>query len=174
MVAIKNILFFATAITALTLGKRDTATILSDIAAIDSKVQALTTAANNYNGGLLAAIPIVTAQSSLEAAVDKGTTDAKATSQQTSAQSQSILAAIDAGIPNVQASISSIVAKKAQFAADGLTATVRTGLVNLKAKNAAFADALIAIASADAKAAGAAQKATINFGFDAAIAVFAA
>ncbi|KAL2073193.1 hypothetical protein VTL71DRAFT_10517 [Oculimacula yallundae] len=172
MVAIKNILFFATAITALTIGKRDTATILNDIAAISSNNQALTTAANNYNGGILAAIPILTAQNSLEAAVDKGTSDAQATAVQTSAQSLSVVAAVDALIPSIEAAINAIVAKKALFVADGLSGTVRTSLVNLKAKTDSFSAALIAIASEDTKATGAAQKAKIDARFEAAIAAF--
>ena len=100
MVAIKSLLFLATAVTALTIGKRDTATILNDISVINSDVQALTTAANNYNGGVLAAIPILTAQNNLESAIDQGTTDAQATAQQTSAESQSVIAAVDNLIPN--------------------------------------------------------------------------
>ncbi|KAG4437625.1 hypothetical protein IFR05_006886 [Cadophora sp. M221] len=174
MVAIKNLLFFATAISALTIGKRDTATILNDIAAIDTNVQAVTTAANNYNGGILAAIPIVTAEGNLETAIDQGTTDAQATSQQTSADSQSVIAAIDNLIPNIEASLAAITVKKPQFDADGLTATVQTTLGSLKAKTDAFSDALIAIASEDTKDAGTAQKARIDSDFDAAIAAFAA
>lgn len=81
MVAIKNVLFFVTAVIALTVGKRDTATIISDISTIDSDVKALTTAFNNYNGGLFATTPILTAQSNLEDAIKKGTTNAQATSQ---------------------------------------------------------------------------------------------
>ena len=104
MVAIKSLLFLATAVTALTIGKRDTATILNDISVINSDVQALTTAANNYNGGVLAAIPILTAQNNLEAAIDQGTTDAQATAQQTSAESQSVIAAVDNLIPNSESS----------------------------------------------------------------------
>ncbi|PVH84438.1 hydrophobic surface binding protein-like protein A, partial [Cadophora sp. DSE1049] len=169
MVAIKNLLFLATAVTALTIGKRDTATILNDISIINSDVQALTTAANNYNGGILAAIPILTAQNNLEAAIDQGITDAQATSQQTSAESQSVIAAVDNLIPNIEASLAAIRAKKAQFAADGLTSTVQTSLTNLKAKTDTFSDALIAIASEDTKATGTAQKATIDADFDAAI-----
>ncbi|KAH6722325.1 hydrophobic surface binding protein A-domain-containing protein [Leptodontidium sp. 2 PMI_412] len=174
MVAIKNLLFLATAISALTIGKRDTATILNDIAAINTNVQAVTTATNNYNGGILAAIPIVTAEGNLEAAIDQGTTDAQATPQGTSADSQSVIAAIDTLIPNIEASLTAIIAKKTQFAADGLTSTVYTTLGNLKVKTDAFSDALIAIASADTKDAGIAQKARIDSDFDAAIAAFAA
>lgn len=57
MVAIKNILFFITAASALTVGKRDAATILNDISTIDSNVKALTATFNNYNGGVANAIP---------------------------------------------------------------------------------------------------------------------
>lgn len=57
MVAIKNILLFITAASALTVGKRDAATILSDISTIDTNVKALTKAFNNYNGGIFSAAP---------------------------------------------------------------------------------------------------------------------
>ncbi|KAK0107152.1 hypothetical protein ONS95_003858 [Cadophora gregata] len=173
MVAIKNFLFLATAVTALTIGKRDTATILNDISAINSNVQTLTTAANNYNGGLLAAIPILTAQSNLGTAIDKGTTDARATPQLSSADSQSIVAAVDRLTPSVEASLTAIRAKKARFAADGLTTTVQNSLATLKTKTDTFSDALIAISSSDTKATGTAQKAKIDGYFNAAIADFA-
>ena len=57
MVAIKNILLFITAVTAATLGKRDTATILKDIKIIDSATNNLNAASNGYTGGLASAVP---------------------------------------------------------------------------------------------------------------------
>ncbi|KAH7356705.1 hydrophobic surface binding protein A-domain-containing protein [Rhexocercosporidium sp. MPI-PUGE-AT-0058] len=173
MVAIKNILFFITAASALTVGKRDAATILSDISTIDSNVKALTATFNNYNGGVFSAFPILGAESKLEDSIKQGTTDAKASSQQSSADSKSIIAAIDNLIPDIEASLAAAEKKRAQFAADNLTATVQKDLANLKAETDDFADALIAIASADTKAQGTAQKAKIDSDFDAAIAYFA-
>ena len=57
MVAIKNVLLFVTAATALTIGRQTAATIEKDISNIYSDVKTLTTATNNYNGGLINAIP---------------------------------------------------------------------------------------------------------------------
>ncbi|KAH6722324.1 hydrophobic surface binding protein A-domain-containing protein [Leptodontidium sp. MPI-SDFR-AT-0119] len=148
MVAIKNILFFITAASALTVGKRDAATILNDISTIDSN-------------------------SKLEDSIKQGTTDAKASSQQSSADSKSVIAAIDKLIPDIEASLAAAEKKKAQFAADNLTGTVQKDLATLKSETDDFANALIAIASADTKAQGTAQKTKIDNDFNAAIAYFA-
>ncbi|KAH9223535.1 hydrophobic surface binding protein-like protein A [Leptodontidium sp. 2 PMI_412] len=173
MVAIKNILFFITAASALTVGKRDAATILNDISTIDSNVKALTATFNNYNGGVANAIPILNAESKLEDSIKQGTTDAKASSQQSSADSKSVIAAIDKLIPDIEASLAAAEKKKAKFAADNLTGTVQKDLATLKSETDDFANALIAIASADTKAQGTAQKTKIDNDFNAAIAYFA-
>ncbi|KUJ12066.1 uncharacterized protein LY89DRAFT_220767 [Mollisia scopiformis] len=173
MVIIKNVLLLVTAATALTLGKRDVNTILSDISTIDSNVKALTTAANNYNGGVLAAIPITSAESTLDKSINQGTSDAQATSQLSSADSKSILAAINNLTPDIAASLTAVENKKANFAADGLTSIVQNDLATLKSDTDAFADALIAIASADSKDQATAQKATIDSDFQGAIDDFA-
>ncbi|KAG4437624.1 hypothetical protein IFR05_006885 [Cadophora sp. M221] len=173
MVAIKNILFFITTASALTVGKRDAATILNDISTIDSNVKALTVTFNNYNGGVINAIPILNAESKLEDSIKQGTTDAKASAQQSSANSKSIIAAIDKLIPDIEASLAAAEKKKAQFAADNLTGTVQKDLAALKSETDDFASALIAIASADTKAQGTAQKTKIDNDFNAAIAYFA-
>ncbi|KAL2073192.1 hypothetical protein VTL71DRAFT_10516 [Oculimacula yallundae] len=162
MVAIKNILFFITAASALTVGKRDTQTILSDISTIDSNVKALTAAFNKYNGGIFSAAPILGAESKVEDSIKQGTKDAQASSQQSSAQSQSIIAAINNLIPDIEDSLAAAEKKRDKFAADGLTPTVQKDLTNLKAETDDFADALIAIASADTKAEGEAQKKRID------------
>jgi hypothetical protein len=53
MVAIKNILLFVAAASALSLDKRTAAQIKSDVTALDTKIKALTSAANSYNGTCL-------------------------------------------------------------------------------------------------------------------------
>ncbi|KAF8862307.1 hydrophobic surface binding protein-like protein A [Acephala macrosclerotiorum] len=173
MVAFKNLLFFITSASALTIGKRDAATILSDISTIDTNVNALTTAANNYNGGILAALPITSAESTLENSIKQGTTDAQATSQLSSADAQSIIAAINTLIPDIATSLTAVENKKADFASDGLTSIVLGDLNSLKNDTDAFADALIAIASADTETEAQSQKATIDSDFQAAIDDFA-
>ncbi len=55
MVAIK-ILFFVSAAAALAI-KLDTSTILSDVSTVDYSAEALTRTVNNYQSGVLAAVP---------------------------------------------------------------------------------------------------------------------
>jgi hypothetical protein len=69
MVAIKNILLFITAASALAIVKRDAATILTDISTISTNVAALTKAVTNYQGGILGALPILSAEQTLETSV---------------------------------------------------------------------------------------------------------
>lgn len=125
------------------------------------------------DGNTKSHILVLGAESRLEASIKQGTSDAQASSQQSSADSQSIIAAINKLIPDIETSLNAAESKKAQFAADGLTPTVQKDLANLKSETDDFADALIAIASADTKAQGTAQKARIDSDFDAAIATFA-
>jgi hypothetical protein len=67
MVTAKGIVFFVSAASALVLPiKRDASTILSDISTIDSDVKTLTSDANSYTGGLLGAVPIASAESTLD------------------------------------------------------------------------------------------------------------
>ncbi|CZT06315.1 hypothetical protein WAI453_006268 [Rhynchosporium graminicola] len=173
MVAFRNIILFITAASALTVGKRDTQTILSDISSIDTNVKALTATFNRYNGGFYSALPILSAEQNVEDSIQQGTTDTKASSQQTSAQSNRIMAAINKVIPNIESALSAAMAKKGKFAADGLTSTVQGYIDNLQNETDELADAIIAIASADTKASGRALKSRIDKDFDAAMSYFA-
>ena len=132
MIAIKNILLFVSAATALIPGKGDTSTILSDISTINSNVKALTSAVNSYNGGLLAAIPITNAESTLDTSIKQGTSDAQSTSQRSSTDSNTIIAAIMNLTPDIEAALTAVVNKKPQFAAAGLASTVQGDLDVLK------------------------------------------
>lgn len=125
MVAVKNILLFVLATTTLTIPKRDASTILSDVSTIKSHVKSLTSAVNGYSGGLPSAIPITSAESTLDKSIQQGTTDAQATSQLSSADSNSIIAAIQNLTPDIQTSLQAVQSKKSQSAADGLTSTVK-------------------------------------------------
>ena len=116
---------------------------------------------------------VLGAESNLEKAIKQGTSDAQASSQLSSADSKTVIAAIENLIPDIEASLNAARSKKAKFAADGLTTTVQKDLATLKSESDDFASALIAIASADTKAQGTAQKAKIDSDFDAAIADFA-
>lgn len=65
MVAIKNVILFISAVSAAAI-KRTPATILTDIAAIDTNVKALTTAVDNYNGGFVELLTVNSAESTLD------------------------------------------------------------------------------------------------------------
>jgi hypothetical protein len=87
MVAAKNIFFFVSAVSALAIGRRDASTI-------DSNDKALTSAMNIYSVGLFGIIPIENAESTLDKSINQGTSDAQAASQLSSADSNSIIAAV--------------------------------------------------------------------------------
>jgi hypothetical protein len=128
MVAIKNIILFISAASALAVGRRDTSTILRDISSIDSDVKSLNSAVNNYNGGLIAAIPIENSESALgmstflkestpanlcsEKAINQGTSDAQATPQLSSEDTQTVIAAVDNLSPDIQSALVALVNKK--------------------------------------------------------------
>jgi len=159
-------------VSASALERRETSTILSDIATIDTNVKALTSTVNNYNGGLFGTIPITNAEITLDKSIQQGTRDAQAASQLSSEDSNSILAAIQNLSPDIEASLKAVESKKSQFAAAGLTSTVRNDLAQLKTDTDDFANALIAIASADTKTQANAEKTTIDNDFQAAIKYF--
>ena len=123
MVAIKNILLFVTAATG---------TILSDISTIDSNVKSLTSAVNNFNGGLFAALPITTAVSNLEKAINQGTSDAQATSQLSSFRLQCDHCGHPKPHPRIETSLTAVKNKKSQFVSAGLTSSVQNDLATLK------------------------------------------
>jgi len=168
IVAAKNI-FFVSAFSALAIRRRDASTILSDISTIDSSVRALTSAVNGYNGGIFGAIPIENAESTLDKSINQGTSDAQAASQVSSTDSNSIIAAVQNLTRDIEASIQALEAKKLPFAAAGLTSTVQNDLITLKSDTDSFANALIAIASADTTDQAQAKKATIDNDFQGAI-----
>lgn len=77
MVSFKKLIFFTSAVTAtVMLQKRTTmAEVQDDVTAIDTGVKALTTAVNSYNGGYLAALPLLTDLTTVYAALYKGVID---------------------------------------------------------------------------------------------------
>lgn len=66
MVALRNIILFISAVTAVAISKRTATTILGDIVAIDTNLKALTIAVNNYNGELGLLITLNTAVRTLD------------------------------------------------------------------------------------------------------------
>lgn len=173
MVAIKNILFFITAASALTLRRRDAATITTDVNTLDSKVQALTTAVTNFNGNYFAAINVANAESAVEAALKQGTSDAQASSTLSSADSSSIISLINSSLgPDVQKSLQALVNQKSAFDSAGLTSTVQSDLSTLKNETDAFGAALLAITSSDQINNANAAQANIDSYFATAIAAY--
>ncbi|KAH7305664.1 hydrophobic surface binding protein A-domain-containing protein [Rhexocercosporidium sp. MPI-PUGE-AT-0058] len=174
MVAIKNVLLFVAAASALTipLGKRTAATIISDVSTINTNVQALTSAANAYTGGISNALKVQQAEQTLDKSIIQAGKDANATAALSSADSTKISDAIQSLIPNIDASIKAIEAKKAQFATDGLTQVVLDDFKSLQSNTDKLADRLIIIASSDVKTRAQQQKATIDSYFAAGIKFF--
>jgi hypothetical protein len=84
----------------------------------------------------------------VENAITKGTSDAQVTSQCSSEDTQTIIAAIDNLSPDVQNALVALVHKKSQFTSAGLKSLVQD-LANLKSDTDDFANALITIASND-------------------------
>jgi hypothetical protein len=103
----------------------------------------------------------------------QGSSDAQAASQLSSADSNSIIAAIQNLTPDIEAFIQAIEAKKSQFAATGLPSTVQNDLTTLKSNTDSFANTLISIASADTTNQAQAEKTTIDDDFQGSINDFA-
>jgi len=171
IVAIKNILLFVTAATALpAISKRTASTVLSDISTIDSDVKALTSATNSYDGGLLAAAPVSNDESTLEKDIKQGTSDAQATPQLSSSDTQATIAQVRSPLtPDVKDALDALVAKKSLFTSAGLKSTVQNDLATLKTDTDSFADALIAIADDGDKSQAMDLKATIDSYFESAV-----
>jgi hypothetical protein len=91
MVAIKTaLLVFVLVTTPRTIQKRDYGTIVKDIVTVDSNVKATEATITNWKGGVLSAIPILTAERELDDSVRKETTDAKASSSLTLKQANDL------------------------------------------------------------------------------------
>jgi hypothetical protein len=95
--------------------------------------------------------PVTNAESTLENSIKQGTSDAQATSQLSSAGSNTIIAAVQNLTPDIETALTAVKNKKFQFAAAGLTSTVQKDPASLKSETDDFANALIAIASPDTK-----------------------
>ncbi|KID94032.1 4MeS, partial [Metarhizium majus ARSEF 297] len=142
MLSIKNLLFLAVAATGSVI-KRDAAQVKQDLQTINSDTKAVVDAVNNYNGGLANALPIVTAQQQLSKDLKTGTTNANNAGPVNEADADDILAYVKSTlIPSTEGALSGLVAKKATFAKDGLTSTVKSSLVDLKKDTGDLSNAL--------------------------------
>ncbi|WPH04467.1 Hypothetical protein R9X50_00735800 [Acrodontium crateriforme] len=172
MVAIKNILFFATAISAAAIVRRDAATVLADLKKVDSDTNALTTAINNYSGGAIAAIPISSAESTLDKDIKQTTSDAGGSVSE--ADAQTIVSYISGTLqPDIAASLTALKGKSSQISAAGLKSTVENDLKTLKTDTDALGAKLVASAPSDQQAAAQSVLAKIDADLTSAIAAFA-
>lgn len=173
MVSIKNLLVIASAVSAAVL-PRDAAQVLNDLHTINSDTTTLTNAANNYNGGFSAAVPIINAESALEKDLKTATDDTNASGTVSEADAQNILNYITNTLePSIKTSLTAIKNKKAKFDADGLTPTVRKDLNNLKSGTDTLGSALLAHTPSDLTAKAQAVQAKIDADFQDAINFFA-
>lgn len=105
--------------------------------------------------------------------IDDANADAQDEPVASSADSQSIISFITGTLePDIKASLNALVAKKAQFQADGLSSLVLSTLQSLQSKTNAYSTTLIRITSSDQKTNAQAVANTINADFNTAIQSF--
>lgn len=150
-VSITNVLLFSTAATALAIGRRDVATLTSDINTVDADVQQLTKDVNAYSSGgnsvtgTLNAAPILNDVSTIDKAAKQGTTDAQNTGTVSATDAQNLVNLVSNTLANdIPASVNALIAKKSQFDTAGLDSQVVSNLQELKTDADNFAAALIA------------------------------
>jgi hypothetical protein len=90
---------------------RDTATILSDLSTIKTDINTLTQHFNAFTGDLLQALAAQAVEQQLESDIDKATSDTKATSALSAADSTSVTNALLGLKPDIVTSLNAIVAK---------------------------------------------------------------
>ncbi|KAF7177768.1 hypothetical protein CNMCM7691_006202 [Aspergillus felis] len=151
---------------------RDTATILSDIKTIDSDINTLTTNFNAFNGDLSQALATQAVEQQLESDIDKATTDTKATSALSAADSTSVTNALLGLKPDIVTSLNAIVAKKTQVNSAGVGSLVLSDLQALQSKTDSLSAAIQAIATTTDKSTIASGTKDIDAAFSSAIAVF--
>ncbi|KAF7165033.1 hypothetical protein CNMCM5623_009385 [Aspergillus felis] len=151
---------------------RDTATILSDIKTIDSDINTLTTNFNAFNGDLSQALATQAVEQQLESDIDKATTDTKATSALSAADSTSVTNALLGLKPDIVTSLNAIVAKKTQVNSAGVGSLVLSDLQALQSKTDSLSAAIQAIATTTDQSTIASGTKDIDAAFASAIAVF--
>lgn len=165
MVAVKNLLFLITAVSAYVV-KRDAAQIQSDLNLINSDTNALKAAADRYTGGLFGALPVQNAADKLETDINTATDNANASDPVNDAEAASIINYITTTLsPNVDAALGSIENKRSQFTSAGLKGSVQDTLATLRADTNEYGQALLAKAPASAQSSGMAALAKIDQDF---------
>lgn len=202
MVNFGSLFLFATAITALpSLIKRDPAETLANLQGIDSSTRSLTTTVTSWDGSLLGALGIQSAANAVgvsspssisqsntrplplsrstnsdktpQTQIDNANTAASDEAQASSADSQTIITYVTGTLtPDIQASLTALTNRKADFQSLGITSIVLSTLQSLQSKSATLGTTLVNIASDDQKAAAQSAADAINAAFAAAVTAF--
>ncbi|KAF7117485.1 hypothetical protein CNMCM5793_006467 [Aspergillus hiratsukae] len=151
---------------------RDTATILSDLSTIDSDIATLTQHFNEFTGDLSQALAAQVVEQQLESDIDKATSDTKATSALSAADSTSVTNALLGLKPDIVTSLDAIVAKKTEVNSAGVGSLVLSDLQALRTKTDDLSSAIQAIATSTDQPTIASGTAEIDAAFVSAIAVF--
>jgi len=156
--------------------KRTVAQVEADITSISSQV---TTLNNDINGfpasGLVGALNIHNAATSLESTLGTGTSDVTSTGTFSQTDGTTILESVEAFVPTILNALTQITAKQADFAAlpiGGIPALILQDLQTLKTDTDAFGAALTAAAPADLKGNATTITNEIDAGFTTAIAAY--
>ncbi|KAF1819077.1 hydrophobic surface binding protein [Dissoconium aciculare CBS 342.82] len=143
MVAISNVVLFAVSAAA-ALIPRDAATAKADLQTVNSDIQSLTTAVNNYPGGGQNLVPVVQAEQKLENDLDAAAGRAKGQPVVSATDAQSIIDYINNTLePSTKGSITALQNKKTQFTNDGLKPTVLNNLNSIKNRTSVLGASLV-------------------------------
>lgn len=153
---------------------RQAASINSTLSTINTNVLALTKTVTDYTGGLIAAAGVASKESTLDTSIKAATTAVGGMQKLSTADSKNLLASVNTLTPNIQKTISALVAKKAQFTSAGIGGTVATDIKNLQTSTDALGAALVNIASDDTKPDAQKALVSIDDSFKQASAAFAA
>jgi hypothetical protein len=150
MVNLQTLVLFATAVTAAAIKRRDAATILTDLANIDTATNTLNADVNAWDGTVLGALGIAQDGTDIATLVNQATTDTQATSTLDSADTESILDYItNTGTPDIETALNALVAREADFASIDLTSAVLSTIQTLQTDVDNLGAALLVIASSD-------------------------
>ena len=152
MVSLSKILLYASIASALIV-ERDVTKVLNNLKAVDTALKQFTSSCQTWTGTASGAMMIDKSESQLDDAVNAATEEAKTEPQMNSADSKVIIGYGNSPItPDLKILVNSIVAKKTQFAAVGLTSVILSSFKQLKPDFDALGAALKALASSDQKA----------------------
>ena len=148
------------------LDRRDADAISQDIKSINDHITALTQVTDNYNGGLLKALPLNQAESSLESSIKIASSTSQNLNQLDSAESETIIAYINDTLePNIHSVLAALSAKRAQITKSMLAGKVKGDIATLHKMTLDLGKRLVEKASDDQKEAGMQVLAKIDAAF---------